>query len=62
MAVNITFNAMIFQRFIEEMLTKRNEDPEESKVPLLLFWTTILSIMQNKFKHTSNLQKYHAWE
>ena len=37
MAVNITFNAMMFQRFIEEILTKRNEDSEESKVPLLLF-------------------------
>ena len=33
---DITVNAMKFQRFFEEMLTKRNEDPYDSKVSFIL--------------------------
>ena len=58
---DITVNALMFQRFIEEMLAKRNED-QIVEFRLSLLCTTILSIMLNKFKHTSNLQKYYAWQ
>lgn len=36
MASDITFNSFMFQRFIEEVLVRRNEDPGSSKVPFVI--------------------------
>ena len=42
----------MFQRFVEEMLTKRNEDPEDFQIPFIL-------VMDNNSIHNaSEVQAY----
>ena len=52
MASDITFNASMFQRFIEHMLIMRNKDKESSQLPF------IIVLDNNSIHNASAVQKY----